>query len=132
MWTFDGYQEATRRTARATPAGKPEAALATHGYFEEVDEVIALRRQLKLAVTALGLAGEAGEVCDRLKKEIGHGHPEDNEALVKELGDCLWYVAHLADKRRIPFNEVPDQNIKKLAARYPEGFTVEKSLNRSE
>ena len=132
MWTFDSYQEATRRTARNQPAGKPETALAAHGLFDEVNEVLALRRQLKLALAALGLAGEAGEVCDRLKKEIGHGHPEDDEELTKELGDCLWYNAHLADLRRIPFNAVPDLNIRKLAARYPGGFSEEKSLNRSE
>ena len=44
----------------------------------------------QLANAALGLAGEAGEVADTLKKHLFHARPLDREAVVKELGDCLW------------------------------------------
>ena len=49
---------------------------------------------------ALGLAGESGEVCEKIKKLIrDHGgviYPEFKEQITKELGDVLWYVATLA------------------------------------
>jgi NTP pyrophosphatase (non-canonical NTP hydrolase) len=83
-----------------------------------------------LAIWALGVAGEAGEVADMVKKIVGHGHPMDREKLVKELGDVLWYVAVLADKIGAPLREVAVANMAKLRARYPDGFSEARSLNR--
>lgn len=82
------------------------------------------------AVLALGIAGEAGEVADLVKKIVGHGHDFDRKKFVKELGDVLWYVAVIAKKKGITLEEIADMNIKKLASRYPEGFSVEASKNR--
>jgi NTP pyrophosphatase (non-canonical NTP hydrolase) len=81
---------------------------------------------------ALGVAGEAGEVADLIKKEFFHGHTPDREKLKKELGDVLWYIAMLARARGLTLSEVADANIAKLRARYPDGFSKEKSRNRSE
>lgn len=50
----------------------------------------------ELAVLALGVAGEAGEVADYIKKVVGHGHALDKDKLTKELGDVMWYVAVLS------------------------------------
>jgi NTP pyrophosphatase (non-canonical NTP hydrolase) len=47
-------------------------------------------------IAALGLTGEAGEVAELIKKEIGHGHPPEAAKVAKELGDVLWYAALLA------------------------------------
>ena len=84
----------------------------------------------QLANAALGLAGEAGEVADTIKKHLFHQHPLDRDAMVKELGDCLWYVAAMATVLGIELDEIGDRNIEKLRRRYPEGFSVERSLNR--
>lgn len=81
---------------------------------------------------ALGLAGEAGEVADMIKKVEFHGHELDHEELYKELGDILWYVANLAYEFDEWLEDIADRNIKKLAKRYPEGFSKERSVNRSE
>ena len=86
----------------------------------------------QLANAALGLAGEAGEVADMMKKHLFHQHPLDREAMVKELGDCLWYVAALATVLEVDLDEVGTRNIEKLRKRYPEGFSVERSINRAE
>ncbi len=83
-----------------------------------------------LAVLALGVAGEAGEVADLIKKHVGHGHQLDKDKLVKELGDVLYYVATLADAVGVPLSEVAAKNIAKLRVRYPDGFSTERSLNR--
>lgn len=84
----------------------------------------------QLSNGALGLAGEAGEVADLLKKHLFHGHPLDRDKLKDELGDVLWYVATLATTLGIGLDEVAEHNINKLRARYPEGFDHERSLNR--
>lgn len=81
-------------------------------------------------LAALGLAGEAGEVVDLIKKHRFHGHDLDREALVGELGDVLHYLAAEARCHGIKLEEVARHNIAKLAKRYPNGFSHEASRNR--
>ena len=71
----------------------------------------------------LGLAGEAGEVCDMLKKHYSVGTPIDREALAKELGDVMWYIAELCDAFGFTMDEIAEKNIKKLAARHGSSFS---------
>ena len=80
----------------------------------------------------MGLCGEAGEAIDLVKKHLHQGHPLDQEKLAKELGDIAWYLAEVATVLDVELEEVLVKNIEKLKARYPEGFSVEKSLNRTE
>jgi NTP pyrophosphatase (non-canonical NTP hydrolase) len=82
------------------------------------------------ATMGLGIAGEAGEVADLVKKEIGHGHPPDPIRILKELGDVLWYVAMVADAYGWTLSDVAGHNIAKLRERYPDGFTTADSLAR--
>lgn len=84
-----------------------------------------------LAQDALGVAGEAGECADLVKKHLFHGHPLDRDKLVKELGDILWYVSQLAADVGVTLDEVAERNIEKLRSRYPAGFTEKASLERT-
>ena len=86
----------------------------------------------RFANFAMGVAGEAGEVCDYLKKVLFHGHEFDKEILTKELGDVMWYIATLANTANIDLEEIAKKNIEKLKKRYPEGFSEEDSINRVE
>lgn len=86
----------------------------------------------RLGNFALGIAGEAGEVADYIKKVLYHGHPMDKDKLCKELGDVLWYIATLADTACFTLEEVARVNIEKLKKRYPEGFNKERSINRGD
>lgn len=88
--------------------------------------------QRGLACDALGIAGEAGEVADLVKKQVGHGHPADHEKMKRELGDVLWYVSVLAHRYGFTLEEVATANVAKLRARYPDGFSSERSINRLE
>jgi NTP pyrophosphatase (non-canonical NTP hydrolase) len=86
--------------------------------------------EIMLAWNALGLAGEAGEVADTIKKAVFHRHALDRDELIKELGDVLWYVAALCSKLDVPLSEVMERNIEKLKKRYPEGYSSDASKVR--
>jgi NTP pyrophosphatase (non-canonical NTP hydrolase) len=94
-----------------------------------VDEIWPLD-PLGIALDALGISGEAGEVADLVKKYIGHGHALNREKVKKELVDVLWYVAVLAHRLGFTLEEVAAANVAKLRARYPEGFSTEASIAR--
>lgn len=86
----------------------------------------------QLANMALGLAGEAGETADMLKKHLFHGKALDHDEVVKELGDVLWYVAGMATAIGASLDEIGARNIAKLRARYPDGFSAEASARRAD
>ena len=70
----------------------------------------------------LGLTGEAGETADKIKKILrdknGKVSDEDREAVSKELGDVLWYLASIARYLDLPLSKIAKQNITKLEDRY--------------
>ncbi len=80
----------------------------------------------------MGLCGEAGEAIDVVKKHLAQGHELDRERLIKELGDVAWYLAETATALNITLEEVLEGNLRKLRARYPEGFDAQRSLHREE
>ena len=86
----------------------------------------------QLANAALGLTGEAGEVADVIKKHLFHATPLDQDALAKELGDCLWYIGAFATVLGLSLDDIAQRNIDKLRKRYPDGFDTERSRNRTE
>lgn len=78
-----------------------------------------------LTYPVLGLNGEAGEVAEKLKKIIrDHGgdvSDAQRDALIKELGDVLWYVAACCHELKVPMDEVAQKNLDKLASRKQRG-----------
>ncbi len=78
-----------------------------------------------------GLTSEAGEVAGIFQKWY-QGHAVSDEHLKKEIGDCLWMIAELCTAFGFMLEDVMQLNIDKLRARYPDGFSEEKSLHRAE
>jgi len=81
--------------------------------------------QHKILYPALGLAGEAGEVANKVKKLIRDG-PENRpetwrEDIASEIGDVLWYCAALATDLNLTLGMIAAQNEKKLIARKDAG-----------
>lgn len=97
------------------------AATFAEGSFED-----------RILNSVLGLAGEAGEVVDIVKKWKFQGHALEREKLIEEAGDVLFYLANLATALGIDLDEVGRRNNVKLLHRYPNGFDVDRSLHRYE
>ncbi len=73
----------------------------------------------------LGLAGEAGEVAEKVKKVIrdkdGKMDDETRDALKKELGDVLWYLSQISTELNLDLEDVAESNIEKLFKRREKG-----------
>ena len=89
-------------------------------------------REDQLNCAALGLSGEAGEFGEKIKKIKYHGHDFNEQELVKELGDILWYITLAADGLGVTLSYIMQTNIEKLRRRYPNGFSHHDSVNRVE
>lgn len=91
-----------------------------------------------LVYPAMGLAGEAGEFCDKIKKywrNTGHMNMEamtweQRKECIKELGDILWYVAAAAKELGTTLNYVAWVNIHKLNDRRERGVIKSEGDNR--
>lgn len=77
-----------------------------------------------------GLASEVGEVLG-LHQKVHQGHPIDEDELILEIGDVLWFVAELCDSYGFCLDEAARANIAKLRVRYKGGFTVDECEHRS-
>ena len=99
--TFDDYQKQSRETAIYPTAGHP------------------------IVYPALGLAGEAGEVAEKVKKmlrdDAGTLTDERRAAMAKELGDVLWYLAQVASEAGLSLSQIAESNLGKLASRQARG-----------
>lgn len=84
------------------------------------------------------LAGESGEIAEKLAKQIrdkgvlrfADVSPEDREAIKQELGDVLWYVAEIAKQLRFRLSEIADANLAKLSGRVKRGTLLGDGDNR--
>ena len=90
----------------------------------------ALDKKDVLINSVMGLCGEAGEAIDIVKKWLGQGHELYKERLARELGYVAWYLAEAAAALDMPLEQILQGNLDKLKARYPEGFSAERSRER--
>ena len=99
--TFDEYQKKSRETAVYPSAGS------------------------NFIYPTLGLAGEAGEVAEKIKKILrDHGgvvKSELKEEIKKELGDVLWYVAQISTEFGLSLRDIAVANLEKLQSRKNRG-----------
>ena len=89
-----------------------------------------------LLTGSIGMASEGGEFSEIVKKCIFQGKPLDNETIFhakRELGDIAWYWINSCRALGLDPNEVLEENVNKLKARYPGGeFDVHFSENRKD
>jgi NTP pyrophosphatase (non-canonical NTP hydrolase) len=81
-------------------------------------------KDMRIVYPALGLAGEAGEVANKVKKLYRDGGLDDKEKrgeVAKEIADCLWYCAALAHDLGVSLGFIAKQNLLELASRAERG-----------
>lgn len=82
----------------------------------------------------LGLAGESGEVAEKIKKVIRDNNGvvtnEKREEIKKEIGDVLWYLAQICTELGLSMDEAAVFNIEKLQSRKERGVLSGSGDNR--
>jgi len=91
-------------------------------YQEKAKATAIYPESAKITYTALGLAGEAGEVANKVKKFIRDDYDKEQfevkkVELASEIGDVLWYVANLASDLDMSLSVIATKNLDKLADR---------------
>ena len=82
---------------------------------------------------ALGVAGEAGELVDAIKKHTIYGKPLDRENAIEELGDLRFYIQAVQNVLGITESEVLQHNANKLSKRYRGlRYTDQAAINRAD
>ncbi|MDX1471397.1 MAG: nucleoside triphosphate pyrophosphohydrolase family protein, partial [Flavobacteriaceae bacterium] len=134
---IEEYNERVREVVERFMSPLPQEPMTWRQYMEEFDFADNSKgRELEdqLVIAATGLAAEAGEVANLANKVNQQGYEVDEEmrdALIKEAGDVIWYLAKLFKHvLRISPSEAMEKNIDKLKRRFPDGFSLEKSKNR--
>ena len=99
--------------------------------LEELDHKV----NIALLMTgSIGLASEGGEFSEIVKKCVFQGKPLDADTIFhmkRELGDIMWYWVNACRALDLDPNDVVEENVNKLKARYPGGeFDVHYSENR--
>lgn len=83
---------------------------------------------------ALGLAGEVGEIEEKLKKILRDKDcvmdSTDKTLLAKEVGDVLYYLAQLCEQLGVSLQDCAEGNITKLADRKARGVLKGSGDNR--
>jgi NTP pyrophosphatase (non-canonical NTP hydrolase) len=93
-------------------------------YQEMAKSTAIYDKKHQILYPALGLAGEAGEVANKVKKLIRDGYEKNKDyrtEISAELGDVLWYIAVLASDIGIELSDIATNNVIKLKDRQARG-----------
>ena len=106
MGYYDMFQanEDTGRNAFGNYSNWVEDKILTKGLDRQIENI-------------LGLVGEAGEVAEKIKKQIRDNSKVSQEEILKELGDVLFYTAALANLYGGTLQKVAELNVEKLDSR---------------
>ncbi len=77
--------------------------------------------EYKLMYLALGVAGEAGEVAEKIKKVMRNDNgivsDEKRESIKSEVGDVLWYLSQLSRELGFTIEDAAQANMRKITDR---------------
>ena len=107
-----------------------EKSSPTDVYSKWVEGKIVTEGQARLIENVLGLVGEAGEVAEKIKKQIRDNSKVSQDDIIKELGDVLFYTTALANYYNKNLGYVIEVNVKKLDDREDRGVIKGKGDNR--
>lgn len=103
--TFDEYQKQALTTDSYGGSGE----ITSMGFITKI----------------LGLVGESGELAEKFKKIYRNNNgvmsPEEKDAVIRELGDILWYIGTISRYLNVSMEEVASTNIQKVLDRKERG-----------
>ena len=91
----------------------------------------ALADNLKAMHALHEMASEVGELHG-LHQKVYQGHIAPEDHYKKEVGDLMWGIAEYCTANGWTLEEIAQMNIDKLKARYPDGFSTDRSIHRKE
>ena len=98
-------------------------------YSQFVEDKMLTKGRERLIENALGLTGEAGEVSEKIKK-LFRDNRIDDDAVLKELGDVLFYTVALSNIFGGSLIKIIELNMEKLNARVKNGTLQGSGDNR--
>ena len=97
--------------------------------FKGIKPVLRIKSRLPWTTNLLIATGLAGDI---IKKHTGHLHAINVQRLADYVHTAKVCMERICKAEGIDLAEVWNGNIAKLRKRYPDGFTVEASINRVE
>jgi NTP pyrophosphatase (non-canonical NTP hydrolase) len=94
--------------------------MGLNAYQKAAAKTAIYKTEHSILYPALGLAGEAGEVANKVKKMLRDGN-FDRQAISAEIGDVLWYIAALSRDLNINMHDLAMNNLEKLYGRKARG-----------
>jgi NTP pyrophosphatase (non-canonical NTP hydrolase) len=94
--------------------------MGLNDYQKAASRTAIYKAEHSILYPALGLAGEAGEVSNKVKKMLRDGN-FDKQGIAAEIGDVLWYLAALSRDLNIDLHDLAMQNLEKLYGRKARG-----------
>ena len=94
--------------------------MGLNDYQKAASRTAIYKAEHSILYPALGLAGEAGEVSNKVKKMLRDGN-FDKQGIAAEIGDVLWYLAALSRDLNINLHDLAMQNLEKLYGRKARG-----------
>ena len=88
--------------------------------------------QCELLHAAIGIAGEAGELLDAVRKHVFDGQPLDRENVIEELGDLNFYFEAACQAIGVTREEIEQRNQAKLSKRYEGGYSDQQAQERKD
>lgn len=107
------------------------AAVTESTDFDAIRKRMSSIRAIRLEHAQLGIASEAGEIADQLKKHFFYGKDLDVVNLSEEIGDLFWYLALAANELGYDFDQIMETNIAKLKKRYGDKFSEQRATKRN-
>jgi NTP pyrophosphatase (non-canonical NTP hydrolase) len=98
-------------------------------YSQFVEDKMITKGRERLIENALGLTGEAGEVSEKIKK-LFRDNRIDDDAVLKELGDVLFYTVALSNIFGGSLVKIIELNMEKLNERVKNGTLQGSGDNR--
>ena len=98
-------------------------------YSQFVEDKMITKGRERLVENALGLTGEAGEVSEKIKK-LFRDNRIDDDAVLRELGDVLFYTVALSNIFGGSLIKIIELNMEKLNERVKNGTLQGSGDNR--